>query len=206
VSETRRPREALLPSFLALALCGVAVWWVWRVEARTAKARVAAEDRGYEVARQVRAAAIAYRERTGEHGWLADLARAGLLEGLDLRPPPDPAWVDAGGYRVEILLPQRGAAKAGLVAIAPADAGGAVDRALARRHFVVVARPIGPEPRGFRTWYLDEGEHTWVSEGASDEIGRISNPLPLLHLGLSDGDDTSGLSWTRLDRIDPDAQ
>lgn len=190
------PSERLWPYRLVVLLCALAVGvglWVERDRART---RVARADRALAEALAVRAAQREFHGRTGAYGWLAELVEAGLLPGRTLHKDAQGPHLEAGGYRIEVLLPMRGGQGTEQVPLV-GQGEGVVDRALRRRHFAVVARPGGPEPRGYRTFYVDEGEALWVSEGVSDEEGYARNPRPVVLLSRSDGHDLTGLVWSR---------
>lgn len=198
------PRAHIWPYGLVIVASVVAVLWTLAAERDRARLRVERADQALEAARQIRVAQRAYRERRGEYGWLGELAEAGLLPGFTVVADEQGPHVVAGGYRVEVLLPLRGSQAGDQMLVVP-QGGGVIDRALRTRHFAVVARPGGPAPRGYRTFYLDDGEGTWISEGVSDEEGYARNPLPQLLLSRSAGDDLTGLNWHRLEGLRSDA-
>jgi len=202
--EVRRPREAIWFPTLVLVACGIVTWLVLADEASTARGRVRSEDEALASARQVLEAEFRHREKVGRFAWLSELAEAGNLQEAQRQSlAAAGTHLEAKGFRVDVLLPLRGTA--GRVAVG-AYGTGAVDASLVSRHVLVVARPTGPEPRGYRSFALDENGRVWVSEAVSDEAARTRNPLPTQHLPLSSGVDPTGLSWSRLDLHNPETR
>jgi hypothetical protein len=112
------------------------------------------------------------RDGVAEHGTVADLAAAGVLE----TSPPEPgaSSLDVAGYRVSVLLP-REAERSGRLAFARTAED--VDPKLASRFFAVVAIPREDAP-GLRAAYLDAAGRLWIGEGVCDGDRRPSVPPP----------------------------
>jgi hypothetical protein len=196
----RRARERLLlPALLILLSIGGLVAIVRR-EMVVGRVRVAREDEALRRLRDLAAAEAAFHERRGRYGWVEDLEREGVLGALAVVEEEGVRRVACPGYRLDVLLPH-GLTPGDLVRLAPREAG-YQNPDLERRHFALVARPWGPEPRGYRTWYVDETGQVYLSEGVSDVESRTRNPLPDLHLSSSGLPEVVGLRWYRLDDQD----
>jgi hypothetical protein len=172
----RSRREGLWPFLVVTLACLAAIALVGLAHDRRAHELVAREDAALDALRRVAAAEGAYREQAGRYGWLADLERAGLLQGLEVRGGEDP-HVRAADYRIDVLLPtvRLGPEE---VQIAP-QGEQEPDPALAEQHFAAVARPLAPGVSGFRSWYLDEKGELYLNEGVLDREGLALNALPL---------------------------
>jgi hypothetical protein len=201
-SSTRR-REGILWPLLLLAAVGVVVAAVLRDERGAARARVANEDGALALARELVAAEQAYRTRTGRFGWLEDLREAGLLPaGLATRAQPHGLQALGSGYQIDVLLPT-GRAVNGVVPLG-ASGSSTPDAELATRHVAVVARPLRPGVDGFRTWYVDESAHAFVSEGVSDLDSLADNPLPARQVTRAHRQEELGFVWRHADDLERD--
>lgn len=194
-------REWLVVPSLIILACVVAFAWVLHGLGRDARALVENEDGAVEVLRLLEKAQHARKITRGEFAWLTDLELSSDLTTArdDIGP-----HVLASGYRFDVLLPAFRQSSP-IVELVTQDAGKEHPE-LRRKHFVIVARPQAPGLGGYRTFYLDDTGLIWISEGVSDEEILRRNPLPLTHLGTSEGKDASGRSWVRLDTLVPRGQ
>ncbi len=195
-----RPREHLAWSWIVIGLSIAIVLWIAFRESDRARAMVAREDVALAKLHAVLEAQRAYREANGRYGWLEDLTQAGLLAADETATVDGVTVLTSPGYRIDVLLPKRKTAE-GNVRVGPPN----VDRVnprLVERHFVAVARPTDVGTTAFRIYYIDESGKELISESVSDETVRKYNPLPTVHLGVSQMIDPGGTMWIPLDYLE----
>lgn len=191
-----RKREYL---WVGLVLAGAALaafLLLLRDSRRDARARIDLEQAALEHVRAIVRAQRSFHEARGRYGWLDELGRAGLLDGV--RVAPDGSLALAG-YRIDVLLPY-GLSPREIAQLAPKTAGKSNPR-LERQHFAVVARPWGRGPTGYRSYYVDESEQLFVNEGVRDVGAGLAMRLPELHLTHGKSYGFRGLRWTPMDRV-----
>lgn len=166
---------------LAVAL-GVALV---RVPWRATQAQRTDESLAIETIRRVASVELAYRTalsvRAGdaaEFGTLADLAKSGQLEDRVLVDDTGP-HLDVGGYRVEILRPER-LERDGRVRWTRGV--GRVDPSLAPVHFAVTAIPRRGGDLGLRSFYVDAEGRLYAAEGVQDADRDPSRAPPAREL------------------------
>lgn len=189
-----------MPLLLVAAAVALLIGTVRREEA-VARERVAFEDKALAVVRAVAEAQRRLHADTGTYGWVAALADAGLLKGLSTESRDGYLAVVSPRYRIDLLLPY-GIAPGDMALIATRGKGHE-NVELERDHFAVIARPWGEALTGFRTFYLDEKNAIYVSEGVSDVASRSRRPLPDVMLALTPGlpQEAVGLRWWHLDTL-----
>ncbi|MDJ0975100.1 MAG: hypothetical protein QNJ98_11615 [Planctomycetota bacterium] len=198
---THRRRERLWLYVAVIAACVVGFGLHATTLEQAAEQIVRHEDAARAHVLRVLAAQERHRERSGRYGTLEELLAAGDLEGYRARPGADGVpCLQEDGYRLDVLLPHRRAGEGRVfLTVASVDE---VSADLRKKHHAVVARPLVPATSGFRTLYADEAGDVYVSEGASDEPSRATNPLPQVHLSSGTPRSPLGLVWMRWEDIE----
>lgn len=192
----KKRRELLLVPLAIVAASVGAFAWALHDGRQIARGHVAREDQAVEMLRTLEAAQRAHHSDAGRFAWFDKL---GLSE--TLRTDDVGMYIEHAGYRFDALLPAQRQTTTAMQLVS--QGGATVHRELRTKHFVLVARPLQPAKTGYRTFYLDDGGMLWINEGVSDEETARRNPLPIAHLGTSDGKDLSGRVWTRKDKLVP---
>jgi hypothetical protein len=173
--------EAVL--VLAFATAAALVWLPWDAT----NDRRADEAAALEAVRRIAAAQATFRERrlldvdgdgTAEYGTLADLERARLVT-EPVRSDEEAPHVDVGGYRLEVLRPER-LERDGRARWTRGE--GRVDPALAPQKFAVTAIPRRGAERGLRSFYLDAAGRLYAAEGVQDADRDPSRSPPTREL------------------------
>ncbi len=166
---------------LAVSIGVAAVWIPWRAT----DVRRADEARAIETIRRIAAAQGVYRTaavaRVGpsaEFATLADLARAGLLVDPVVADDPVP-HLDVGGYRVEVLRPERLEING---RVRWTRGAGRVDPSLAPIWFAVTAIPRRGADLGLRSFYIDSKGRLFAAEGVQDADRDPSRAPPAREL------------------------
>src|SRR5262245_3877072 len=201
-SRHRALRFGPLEAFIVLALA-VAGTVAWRSDSH-AKGVVSREQQALAFARRLVQAEQAFRAQrrrdldgdgTAEFGPLAELVAAGLVDG-PVAKDDDAEHLRRGGYRFEVLLPDRETPK-GLKSWS--RSGGPVDPRLATTTFAVVALPSGGEAPALRAFYLDGLGYGYSADGVYSAHRESTASPPLLELrGTEKGDDggrDDGPAW-----------
>jgi hypothetical protein len=197
----RKSRERLLLPLLLIGAALGALFLTLRSEDEVARERVRYEDLATARMHRLLEAQKAYHEAHGRYGWVEDLEKAGLLDGLVLASRDGLREVTSPRYRIDVLLPVV-MAPGELVKIAPRGETEPHEE-LVKQHFAIVARPWSESVTGFRTFYTDNTGLFLVSEGVSDVPSRTRRPLPDLLLTRGWPRDVAGLRWWRLDQLPP---
>lgn len=198
--ERRRERPWLFVLVLVLSLAAILV--PLATEHQRARRMVANEDASVLVMRRLRSAEIVFHAREGRYAFFEELARADLLQGIDLRQEPAPPHVWTPGYRVDLMLPT-GVVGGEHVGIAPQSEGRTPDPLLATKHFSLVSRPTRPMETGWRIYYLDEDDRLFVNEGVVDAESAEKNVLPQSQVKSSQPQQSSRASlWQLLEAVE----
>jgi hypothetical protein len=195
------PRESLWLSLTVTVVAVAALLALLNQVGRHADDRVALEDQARAQVELIADAQSAYHATHGRYGWLEDLRAEGLVRSLLLREIDGHLTAVSPGYRIDIMLP-RASSVAGEVALVLHGAPGPPSP-LEREHFVVVARPWGRADGGWRTFYRDETETTFVNEGVSDLVTRVDPPLPEARVPKGGRTSPNGMRWWPLHDLPP---
>lgn len=160
---------------LALVTGAALVVAPWRATA----GQRADEKLAIETVRRIAATEEAYRRRPGapasaEYGTLEDLAKGGWIDDPIAHDESIP-HLDVGGYRIEILRPER-LERDGRVRWIRGNRR--VDPALASTTFAVTAIPRRGAERGLRAFYVDARGRFYAAEGVQDADRDPSRPPP----------------------------
>lgn len=183
-SEQKRRDGARL--FLVMIVVAAAVILVplWQQD-RHAGEMVRNEDQAVRMIRRVHDAEARFHAREGRYGWIEDLERAGLLEGVRVLREGDVFYAVSPGYRVDVLLPTARLGGSN-VELTPQGGRKAVDFELSAEHFSVVARPLVPVETGWRSYYMDEADVLYTNEGVADNESARQNDLPRTQIKASE--------------------
>lgn len=181
VARTRILPVGILELLLLLAVAAGAalVWMPWKAT----DAQRADEALALATVRRIADAQAAHRAAPGvgadaAFGTLADLSRAGMIEEA-VRVDDAGPHLDVGGYRIEILRPER-LERDGRVRWTRGV--GRVDPSLAPVHFAVTAIPRRGADLGLRSFYVDAKGRLYAAEGVQDADRDPSRAPPAREL------------------------